>query len=176
MAPENGADIEALFAALGDAQKEALLDSLDDADAHRFSLTSASCGFPRKSASYSSLLKNSAAGSKKSAGEIQNKADEAAQNYGGTQEEKDMLRNGVNYFAYGLYGRLDSGENVFFSPYSLCSALSLLNLGTGSQTKKELEALLQKTVSHASPFFFIKNLPSVRSSRPMDSSFYLGYG
>lgn len=75
-------------------------------------------------------------------GEIQNKADEAAQNYGGTQEEKDMLRNGVNYFAYGLYGRLDSGENVFFSPYSLCSALSLLNLGTGSQTKKELEALL----------------------------------
>lgn len=58
------------------------------------------------------------------------------------QEEKDMLRNGVNQFAYQLYGHLESGENVFFSPYSLCSALSLLNLGAGSETKEELETML----------------------------------
>lgn len=56
--------------------------------------------------------------------------------------EEEMLKNGVNQFAYQLYGRLESGENVFFSPYSLCSALSLLNLGAGSETKKELEAML----------------------------------
>ena len=58
------------------------------------------------------------------------------------QEEKDMLRNGVNQFAYQLYGHLEGGENVFFSPYSLCSALSLLNLGAGSETKEELETML----------------------------------
>lgn len=68
--------------------------------------------------------------------EVQNETENAA------EEEKNMLRNGVNHFAYQLYGRLDGGENVFFSPYSLCSALSLLNLGAGTETKKELETLL----------------------------------
>lgn len=68
--------------------------------------------------------------------EVQNETENAV------EEEKNMLRNGVNHFAYQLYGRLDGGENVFFSPYSLCSALSLLNLGAGTETKKELETLL----------------------------------
>ena len=57
-------------------------------------------------------------------------------------EEMELLRNGVNIFAYNLYERLDGEENVFFSPYSLCSALSLLNLGAGTETKEELEILL----------------------------------
>lgn len=57
-------------------------------------------------------------------------------------EEMELLRNGVNTFAYHLYDRLDGEENVFFSPYSLCSALSLLNLGAGTETKAEMEALL----------------------------------
>lgn len=56
--------------------------------------------------------------------------------------EEETLRNGVNQFAYQLYGHLESGENIFFSPYSLCSALSLLNLGAGSETKEELETML----------------------------------
>ena len=58
------------------------------------------------------------------------------------KEEKNMLRNSVNHFAYQLYGQLESGENIFFSPYSLCSALALLNLGAGTETKAELETLL----------------------------------
>ncbi|MDE5678893.1 MAG: hypothetical protein K2I01_00455 [Lachnospiraceae bacterium] len=64
-------------------------------------------------------------------GEIQKEMENAD---GAAQEEKDMLRNGVNQFAYQLYGYLESGENVFFSPYSLCSALSLLNLGELAET------------------------------------------
>ena len=31
-------------------------------------------------------------------------------------EEMELLRNGVNTFAYNLYERLDGEENVFFSP------------------------------------------------------------
>lgn len=57
-------------------------------------------------------------------------------------EEMELLRNGVNTFAYNLYERLDGEENVFFSPYSLCSALSLLNLGAGTETKEELDILM----------------------------------
>lgn len=72
-------------------------------------------------------------------GEIQKEMENAD---GAAQEEKDMLRNGVNQFAYQLYGYLESGENVFFSPYSLCSALSLLNLGAGAETREELETML----------------------------------
>lgn len=61
------------------------------------------------------------------------------------QEEvlpKEAMRAGVNTFAYHMYDKLGVQENVFFSPYSLCSALSLLDVGAGSETKKELEDLL----------------------------------
>ena len=58
------------------------------------------------------------------------------------EEEMEMLRSGVNGFSYHLFERLEGEENIFFSPYSLCSALSLLNLGAGSETEEELEALL----------------------------------
>lgn len=57
-------------------------------------------------------------------------------------EEMELLRNGVNTFAYNLYERLDGEENIFFSPYSLCSALSMLNLGAGTETKEEMDILL----------------------------------
>lgn len=54
----------------------------------------------------------------------------------------DVLRNGINHFAYDMYDELPEGENLFFSPYSLCTALSLLDVGAGTETKKELEELL----------------------------------
>lgn len=57
-------------------------------------------------------------------------------------EEMELLKSGINGFSYHLYERLEGGGNIFFSPYSLCGALSLLNLGAGSETKEELEALL----------------------------------
>lgn len=59
--------------------------------------------------------------------------------------EMELLKSGVNGFSYRLYERLDKEENIFFSPYSLCSALSLLNLGAGTQTREEMETLLGVT-------------------------------
>lgn len=56
--------------------------------------------------------------------------------------EKSILKRGINQFGFGVYDRLSKEENCFFSPYSLCSALSLLDLGAGSSTKEELESTL----------------------------------
>ena len=58
------------------------------------------------------------------------------------QESAEMLKNGINNFAFEMYGELEEGENLFFSPFSICSALSVLNLGAGSDTKAELEKVL----------------------------------
>ena len=58
------------------------------------------------------------------------------------QGDVSILRNGVNAFAYEMYDHLEEGEDLFFSPYSLCTALSLLNVGAGSDTQSELEAML----------------------------------
>lgn len=58
------------------------------------------------------------------------------------QESAEMLKNGINHFAFEMYDELGEGENLFFSPYSICSALSVLNLGAGSDTKAELEDVL----------------------------------
>lgn len=63
---------------------------------------------------------------------------------GGASEEisVEMLREGINSFAYDMYEELGGQEDIFFSPYSLCTALSLLDTGAGSETKEELEKLL----------------------------------
>lgn len=58
------------------------------------------------------------------------------------QGDVSVLRTGVNAFAYEMYDHLEEGEDLFFSPYSLCTALSLLNVGAGSDTKAELEEML----------------------------------
>lgn len=59
-----------------------------------------------------------------------------------TQDSEEMLKEGINRFAFEMYGELEEGENIFFSPYSICSALSVLNLGAGTDTKAELENVL----------------------------------
>lgn len=59
-----------------------------------------------------------------------------------TAAEPKVLRAGINQFAYEMYDRLPEDENIFFSPYSLCTALSLLDVGAGSETKEELENML----------------------------------
>lgn len=58
------------------------------------------------------------------------------------QELDETLKTGVNQFAYRFYEEMASSENMFFSPYSICGALSLLDVGAGGETKKELEELL----------------------------------
>lgn len=54
----------------------------------------------------------------------------------------EELKNGVNKFAFTLYDALPKDGNCFYSPYSISSALSMLDQGAGSDTKAELESAL----------------------------------
>ena len=59
-----------------------------------------------------------------------------------TAEEMTQLKNGMNGFAFRLYDALPGDGNCFYSPYSLCSALAMLNVGADGETKKEIEETL----------------------------------
>lgn len=54
----------------------------------------------------------------------------------------DQLSSGVNTFAMNMYRMLPEDSNCFFSPYSIVSALSMLDVGAGGKTKEELEKTL----------------------------------
>ena len=54
----------------------------------------------------------------------------------------EELKNGVNNFAFDLYDALPKNSNCFYSPYSISSALSMLDQGAGGETKTELESTL----------------------------------
>lgn len=59
-----------------------------------------------------------------------------------TKEEKEVFTKGVNDFSYDLFDKLAKGENVVVSPYSVSMALSMVDVGAGGETKKELEQVL----------------------------------
>lgn len=54
----------------------------------------------------------------------------------------DQLKNGINEFSMNMYSALPADENIFYSPYSISSALSMLDVGANGATKKELENAL----------------------------------
>lgn len=54
----------------------------------------------------------------------------------------DQLKNGINEFSMNMYSALPADENIFYSPYSISSALSMLDVGAGGTTKNELENAL----------------------------------
>ena len=54
----------------------------------------------------------------------------------------DQLRNGINEFSMNMYSALPSDQNIFYSPYSMASALSMLDVGAMGTTKEELENAL----------------------------------
>lgn len=57
---------------------------------------------------------------------------------------KDMktFSKSVNQFSYELYDGLEEEENICISPYSIISALSMLDNGADGDTKKEIEKVL----------------------------------
>lgn len=57
-------------------------------------------------------------------------------------EQGTMLAQGVNRLASNIYQELDVQDNVFFSPYSLSIALSMLDLEADGQTKEQIEEML----------------------------------
>lgn len=56
--------------------------------------------------------------------------------------ETEQMRDGINKFAFHMYEQAENGENMFFSPYSLCSALAMLNVAADDVTEEELEQML----------------------------------
>lgn len=54
----------------------------------------------------------------------------------------DQLKDGINEFSMNMYSALPSDKNIFYSPYSIASALSMLDVGAGDITKEELEDTL----------------------------------
>ncbi len=51
----------------------------------------------------------------------------------------EMLAAGINGFGLNLFAELEKGENQFFSPYSIATAFSILDIGAGGETKEEIE-------------------------------------
>lgn len=68
---------------------------------------------------------------------------EGVADYPGTAELDGTLAAGVNPFAYDLAAQLKEKEgNYFFSPYSIGSALSLLDNAADGETKRQIEEML----------------------------------
>lgn len=53
-----------------------------------------------------------------------------------------MFSDGVNQLASNLYEEMDKKENLFFSPYSLSVALTMLDLEASGETKEQIEEVL----------------------------------
>ena len=74
---------------------------------------------------------------------IQSKADVKLLDYPGASSYDRTLTQGINNFAYNMSEHLaESGENYFFSPYSICVALSVLDNAAQGETKSQMEQLL----------------------------------
>ncbi len=58
------------------------------------------------------------------------------------EEENGDLILGNNKFAFDLYQKLDHSKNIFFSPYSIFSALSIVYEGADGETAKEIKNTL----------------------------------
>ena len=57
-------------------------------------------------------------------------------------KKETMFSEGVNQLASDIYGEMETEENVFFSPYSISVALSMLNLEAEGETKAQIEDML----------------------------------
>ncbi len=51
---------------------------------------------------------------------------------------KEAAVSGNNRFAFGFYQELKAGHNIFFSPYSISSALAMTYTGSAGETRREM--------------------------------------
>lgn len=59
--------------------------------------------------------------------------------FAGAEEKKDVLADGNNQFALGLYAKLkDKKGNLFFSPYSITTAFGMVQAGARNETAKQI--------------------------------------
>lgn len=57
-------------------------------------------------------------------------------------DQDRMFSGGINQFALKIYEQMETQENIFFSPYSLGVALSMLNMEAEGETKSQIEKML----------------------------------
>ncbi len=70
------------------------------------------------------------------------------QAYAKEKSDKQLVVTGNNKFAFELYAKLSSGEgNLFFSPYSISTALTLAYCGARGETETEMAAALHLPTS-----------------------------
>lgn len=84
-----------------------------------------------------------------------------------TGEEASQLKNGMNTFAFRLYDVLPGDGNLFYSPYSLCTALSMLDVGADGETGQEIEQVLGIT----DPESYRKEIQAYLSKKWTDDTF-----
>ena len=64
------------------------------------------------------------------------------------------ISNSVNNFGWNYYKTLDKDENIFYSPYSIAAALSMLSNGAIGRTKQEiLDALYSDSIKNLNDGF-----------------------
>ncbi len=56
-----------------------------------------------------------------------------------TSSGVEQVVNANNQFAFDMYNKIDNDKNVFFSPYSISTALAMTYEGANGQTKEEIK-------------------------------------
>jgi len=64
-----------------------------------------------------------------------------ANDAGSTQQGIQEVVNANNQFAFDLYSKLNKNENIFYSPYSISSALAMTYEGAKGQTADEMKSV-----------------------------------
>jgi serpin B len=74
-------------------------------------------------------------------------------NAGTAENDSNAIAGGISEFAFNLYGRIkdlpavkQTGGNLFFSPYSISTALAMTYTGARGNTAKEMAAVLKLPV------------------------------
>ena len=62
-----------------------------------------------------------------------------------TANVEAKLSDSVNAFGWNYYKTLDKDKNIFYSPYSICAALSIVANGANNDTQKEILSALNTT-------------------------------
>jgi serpin B len=72
-----------------------------------------------------------------------------------TDEDVGLLADGQSEFALDLYKHMTGDENLFFSPYSISTALAMAAAGAGGDTEYEMAAVLHfpREVSSGAPMY-----------------------